>query len=134
MKDINKGNNNFFLFVDYFLQKNNNFSSIYTGTSLSDFNLYHTKVVHDKLFYTLELSLELDHQLKIFTSMVEKNYKMIRIPKYIYFLSKSHSNTEDTESLLKVDVYMAKDLDNFKYFNDSVVVRCLMEIGTSCKK
>jgi len=71
---------------------------------------------------TLELSQEINHEMKLFTSVMEKNYKRVKSPKYIYLLSKATADSDESDSLLKIDIYVNDEIDEFKSFNDSVVV------------
>ncbi len=72
--------------------------------------------------HTLELSQEINHEMKLFTSIMEKNYKRVKRPHFIYFLSKVIPDSEENDCLLKIDIYVDDEVDEFKYFNDSVVV------------
>ena len=111
---------NFFLIFESFTEKNGQFSSIFTGSSLMNLNIYHNKVLSNKIFHTLELTINLNEVI-LNSSLTEQNYKLMKNAKYIYFLSKSSSVMKD-ECLFKIDIYFCKQNDNYKQFNDCIVV------------
>ena len=122
---------NLFIYFEHYTENNNKFSAIYSGNNINAFNIFHSEIVTQKISHTLELNLTLKG-FNFNSSFIEQNCKIAKIPKYIYFLSKYKDSNEldnhDSKSpLFKIFVYISKDFDIFKEFNDSIIVKsCIM--------